>query len=219
MSLHDLVRGGEIVESREFDETPTLAANKGAWLPRYYPNPDFEAGPGERKRLDITIEADRVVYAYSGEALPLDEIQAPKRAEIDAAYFQRFTSPFPWDFGSVTGKDDDQVDTGALGAQTLQMRFDPANGVDDMKNWIAVASTLAILPDDEIAPMKTSANLWAQVTVAQAKQVLAQGDGSQTPMFARQAGYLARYGALKKALAAAGSDLAAIDAIDPTSGW
>ncbi len=222
MPLYDRVLDGQIVDTRDLSEAPgELAPNKGVWLEQVMANPDFEADPFEDAELTISIESNRVLYTWVGTAWPLERVKAAKMAEIEAAYAQKATTPFAWNFGSIEGKDDDENSTGPAGAQTLQMRFDPANGVDDPKNWIAVTSTLALIvavAPSTIVPMKTTGNIWAQVTAAEAAQVLVAGDGSQEAMFPRQVRYLARYGALKKALAAA-ADSAAVLAIDPATGW
>jgi hypothetical protein len=103
MAQHDLVRGGEIVETRHFDTTPTLAANKGAWLPRHYPNPDFQPGPGEVLVETVTIEADRVVYTKAGQN-NLPALKAAFRLAVDARRDQAFAEGFTPSTGPLSGK-------------------------------------------------------------------------------------------------------------------
>lgn len=103
MALYDLIRDGEIVDSRDFDVTPTLAANKGAWLPQYRPNPDFVAGPGEIAVETRTIEADRVVYTWTGQD-NLPALKAAFRLDVDARRDQAFAQGFTPAAGPLAGK-------------------------------------------------------------------------------------------------------------------
>ena len=73
---YDLVKSGEIVQSRNFDGTPPiLAANKGEWLPRIIIDPAFDPATQNRTRT-ITINASNVTYEWI--------VTAKSQAELDA---------------------------------------------------------------------------------------------------------------------------------------
>ncbi|MFN3585198.1 hypothetical protein [Phenylobacterium sp.] len=161
----------------------------------------------------------------AAQALTLAEKAALKRAAAEAYYNQVRQTPMTWDFGQIEALDDDGVSAGAAGVQTLQMRDDPYNGQDDLKNWLsvgagAITALLGSAPTT-LQPLKTTANVWVQTTAAQALTVLVTGDGVQ--LSALQRGYvmLQTFGAIKKAIADAleAEDEQALDAIDVTAGY
>ena len=152
----------------------------------------------------------------------LEDLRDVKLADLATLNDAKTQAPFTWDFGSIDSKDDDGLDHGAAGAQTLQMRVDPATQTDDPKNWLGVqaGASMAIIggAPSNVIPIKATSNLWVQTSALQLTQVLATGDGTQVGMLARQSAILARYGALKAAIGAA-SDEASLQAIDITQGW
>jgi hypothetical protein len=80
MSIHDLVRDGAVVASRDFADgtVPELAPNKGQWLPRVVIDPDYDPVHQVKTGPVETIEATRTLHTYTVSARPL----ADRKAEM-----------------------------------------------------------------------------------------------------------------------------------------
>lgn len=83
---YDLVQGGVVVASRDFDGTgaPMLAANKGVWLPRVIEDATFDPVAQVRTGPVATVEAERTVWTYTVRDKTGDEISAMRQAVADA---------------------------------------------------------------------------------------------------------------------------------------
>ena len=81
---HTLVKpDGTLGQTRDFDEAPILATNKGKWLPDN--PPAFDPATHVRNRA-LVQSVDAVEIAYEVTAHPLPELKAAKIAQMETAY-------------------------------------------------------------------------------------------------------------------------------------
>jgi len=82
--MHDLIKDGQIIKSREFlGSAPTLSANKGKWLPRQVIKPAHDPKT-QTVTLQKTITATHSVWTYVVSDKSLDDIRGERLDELDA---------------------------------------------------------------------------------------------------------------------------------------
>jgi len=141
MTEHALVKDGEIVRFEDFDETPTLAPNKGAWLPVVVEGGEASADP--TKRLVETVEAERVLREWVDR--PLAELKSEKQEAIRALRWQRETGGIV--VGGVPIRTDEKSQAKLNGAVSL-FGLDPA--MTEISSWEAVPGVFVSLSKAQI---------------------------------------------------------------------
>lgn len=200
MSIHDLVKGGAVVATRDFaaGAVPALAPNKGEWLPRVIVDPPHDPEREIKTGPIVTLEAARTLHSYVVAARPLADRKAELLAAVNHKRDQLLAGGYSHDFG-------------ALGVHVLQTR-----GADDRINWLtsqaayqaAVAAGAGAVEDAEFR------------TVENVRFVLSYADGLAV-LLAMAAWGKAIFGHswdLKDAIAQA-VDHDDLDAIDIAAGW
>lgn len=82
---HHRVLNSEIVETRDFEgAAPTLAPNKGAWLPEVVEGEAYDAVSQVREGPVQTIEAGRVLVAYTVRTKSAEEVAEMRAAKLQA---------------------------------------------------------------------------------------------------------------------------------------
>lgn len=106
-----LVRDGEIVRVQAFpegEEPPTLAANKGAWLPIVEDAAEFDEATQVQEPVGATIEAERVVMAAPVRDKTSDEVaamRAEKVVAVKSQASQRILALYPaWRQANMTAR-------------------------------------------------------------------------------------------------------------------
>jgi hypothetical protein len=199
MIMHDLVKNGVVVGGpRNFEETPALAPNKNdgaAWLPRFYANPEFVAGPGQTRELTATVEADRVVYTYAGVDRPLGDLKSERNAERRALYDAKVAAGYPKDGLHIEINDGSRANLAGLavagmGAVGGMVEWD----ANYQRGWVTLEGARIALPtaQDGIA-LTAEAGAYYSALVQRSQD-------------------------LEDAILAA-EDIAALNAIDLTTGW
>lgn len=198
--LHALVLNDEILRYAHFDgEPPTLAPNKGAWLPVVLADdPSYDPASEVLGEPVDTVEAAQVTRARPVIAKTLDELKAEKRAGAEAAFAARFAAGYT-------------PSTGTLAGQTLQVR-----NLEDRTNWLTSqasygAAVAANMGDVEGATFRTQSNENFTLTYAEGWSVLLD-------MAAWGKEGYANFWALKDAISAAAT-VQDVLAIDVTGGW
>jgi hypothetical protein len=170
--------------------------------------------------LTVVDENGQPREVYLTAPRSLGDVRASQIAAAQVVYDAQRQSPLVWNFGSISSLDGEGISHGAAGAQSLQMR--DANGIDDVKNWLAAqaGAVIAVIGGAGalVQPIKSTSNLWIQTTASDVIKVLVAGDGVQRSMLRRGALQLAAYGAVKDAIAAA-ADVAACLALDLSANY
>lgn len=108
---HHLVRGGEIVATRDFREdeaVPELAPSKGVWLPEVVNGEEYDPATQVQEGPTQTIGRRAVTVAYTVRAKTPEEIagmRAAKMAQIKAEARRRILRRFPeWKQANMTAR-------------------------------------------------------------------------------------------------------------------
>lgn len=108
MARYHLVRDGAIIETREFrDDPPTLAPNKGAWLPEVTENEDFNPVSEVRSGPVQEIQRTRVLLTYTVRAkndVEKAAMKAAKEAGLEAEFKRRGALPVAFTVASAGEK-------------------------------------------------------------------------------------------------------------------
>lgn len=158
--------------------------------------------------------------SWTTTAIALEDLRARQLVAAEVEYNERRQTPLTWDFGEILARDDDGIGRGPAGLQTLQMRDSPER--NDLVNWLSAqvgAMTLIAAGQAEaILPLKVTSNFWVQTTAEQVIAVLVAGAGGQLSALQRGQAMLARFGAIKKALADATNPATVLE-VDLTAGY
>jgi hypothetical protein len=199
MITHDLVKDGAVVGGpRNFEETPALAPNKNdgaVWLPRFFANPDFAPGADQVRELVVTIEADRVVYTYSGVDRPLADLKAAKNVARRALYDTKVAAGYPKDGLHVEINDGSRANLAGLAVAGMGALGGLVEwGANYQRGWVTLEGARIALPtaQDGIA-LTAEAGAYYSALVQRSQD-------------------------LEDAILAA-EDIPALNAIDLTTGW
>lgn len=93
--LHAKVMNGQIVEEREFADTPPDTTRKGfQWLPYVDTNPPFDSATQVKTGPVVTIEATQVTRVWSVRAKTAQEIDDIKEGIVSEIAFLMFELAF-----------------------------------------------------------------------------------------------------------------------------
>lgn len=97
--MHDLIKDGDIIKSHDFgsDTPPTLAVNKGVWLPRQTNETPYDPATQTRE-LQVTSTATQSIHTYivrDKTAVEIANDQAAKIAAVKTEAGRRIEAQFP----------------------------------------------------------------------------------------------------------------------------